>query len=576
MNGSQGDGAAYRRLLTAFSGLGGLLYGADIGIIAAALLYLSKTIDLSLEQTSLVVAAVLGGSMFSSLASGVLADWVGRRKMTIVSGVMFLASIIVIVTSHGFTGLFLGRLLQGMSGGVIAVVVPLYLAECLSANERGRGTALFQFMLTLGILIAAFIGWTYTRGAETAIAQTAGNAALIRAAEDHAWRGMFLTVIYPGILFFLSSLFLSETPRWLFRRGRMTEARAALRRGLSEQETATAWQEMEDLARARSEAAASRAGDSLWRRKYVVPFVLACAVLALTQTTGINSILSFLVIILRQAGMTARLATQGDVAVKLLNCAMTLVGVALVDRRGRRFLLRIGTGGVVIALLAAGLIFHRIEGRTADVRPVLEAAQAGNGVTLPLNSPLLPSAANGKAVALTVVYSYGQGDHMDSVLSDSNDPVLRIAPDAREDGAPLVIRRARYGLVPGQKTGWAVAACLALFILAYALGPGIVVWLVLSEMMPTRIRSSGMGIALLINQGVSTVIAALFLPVVGIFGYFAMFFFWAACTALYFLIARFFLPETKGRTLEEIEKYFEGDGERASAAVPGGGSRASR
>jgi len=250
MNGSQGDGAAYRRLLTAFSGLGGLLYGADIGIIAAALLYLSKTVDLSLEQTSLVVAAVLGGSMFSSLASGVLADWVGRRKMTIVSGVMFLASIIVIVTSHGFTGLFLGRLLQGMSGGVIAVVVPLYLAECLSANERGRGTALFQFMLTLGILIAAFIGWTYTRGAETAIAQAAGNAALIRAAEDHAWRGMFLTVIYPGILFFLSSLFLSETPRWLFRRGRMTEARAALRRGLSEQETAIAWQEMEDLARA--------------------------------------------------------------------------------------------------------------------------------------------------------------------------------------------------------------------------------------------------------------------------------------------------------------------------------------
>ncbi len=527
-----------------FSGLGGLLYGADIGIIAAALLYLSKTIDLSLEQTSLVVAAVLGGSMFSSLAAGLLADWLGRRKMTIVSGLMFLASIVVIVTSHGFTGLFLGRLLQGMSGGVIAVLVPLYLAECLSADRRGRGTALFQFMLTLGILIAAFIGWVYTRGAETAIVQAAGNATLIRAAQNHAWRGMFLTVIYPGILFFLSTLFLSETPRWLFRRGRLTQARAALRRGLSEQETAIAWQEMEDLAPTRSKAAA--AGDSLWRKKYVVPFVLACAVLALTQTTGINSILSFLVVILRQAGMTARLATQGDVAVKFLNCGMTLVAVVLVDRRGRRFLLRIGTGGVVIALFAAGLIFYRIESRTADVRPVLVAAQTGNSVTFPLNNPSLPIAANGKAVALTVVYSYGLGDHMDSVLSDSNDPVLRIAPDAKEASARLVIRRAQYGPVPGQKTGWAIAACLALFILAYAVGPGVVVWLVLSEMMPTRIRSTGMGIALLINQGISTAIAALFLPVVGIFGYFAMFFFWAACTVLYFLIATFFLPETKG------------------------------
>ncbi len=142
MNNSQTRVVRYRRLLLAFSGLGGLLYGADIGIIAAALLYLSHTIDLTLAQTSLVVAAVLGGSMFSSLAAGMLADWLGRRKMTIVSGLMFIVSIVIIVLSHEFTGLFLGRLLQGMSGGVIAVVVPLYLAECLPANERGRGTAL--------------------------------------------------------------------------------------------------------------------------------------------------------------------------------------------------------------------------------------------------------------------------------------------------------------------------------------------------------------------------------------------------------------------------------------------------
>ncbi len=92
----------------------------------------------------------------------------------------------------------------------------------------------------------------------------------------------------------------------------------------------------------------------------------------------------------------------------------------------------------------------------------------------------------------------------------------------------------------------------------------------LSELMPTRIRSTGMGIALLINQGISTAIAALFLPVVGIFGYYAMFFFWAGCTVLYFLTATFLLPETKGRTLEEIEKYFEGRGKQP--AVAGGGS----
>ena len=74
---------------------------------------------------------------------------------------------------------------------------------------------------------------------------------------------------------------------------------------------------------------------------------------------------------------------------------------------------------------------------------------------------------------------------------------------------------------------------------------------------PTRIRSTGMGIALLINQGVSTAIAAVFLPVVGQYGFYAIFLFWAGCTAVYFITATFFLPETKGRTLEEIENYFE-------------------
>jgi hypothetical protein len=103
-----------------------------------------------------------------------------------------------------------------------------------------------------------------------------------------------------------------------------------------------------------------------------------------------------------------------------------------------------------------------------------------------------------------------------------------------------------------------VAICLAVFITFFSVGPGVCVWLALSELMPTRIRSVGMGIALLINQGVSTGIAAFFLPIVGNYGYFAMFGFWAACTVIYFITAAFFLPETKGRTLEEIEEYFEG------------------
>jgi MFS transporter, SP family, solute carrier family 2 (myo-inositol transporter), member 13 len=99
----------------------------------------------------------------------------------------------------------------------------------------------------------------------------------------------------------------------------------------------------------------------------------------------------------------------------------------------------------------------------------------------------------------------------------------------------------------------------------YAVGPGVCVWLALSELMPTRIRSNGMSIALLLNRVVSTTIAAVFLPVVGKYGYSSMFFVFAGCTLVYFIIAAFFLPETKGKTLEEIEEHFgEGRKERKS------------
>ena len=551
------DRIGYGRFLLFIAGMGGLLYGIDVGIISAALLYLGKTISLSLEQTSMIVAAVLGGSMLSSLVAGFFADLLGRKTMMIVSGLMFVASVGLIVISHGFVPLFVGRLLQGMSGGVIAVVVPLYLAEALSAEHRGSGSAVFQFMLTVGIVIASFAGLFYTHQAETAIAAAQGNADLIRAAQDHAWRGMFLSVVYPGLIFFFGSFFISETPRWLFRKGKMEAALGSLRRSSSETEAQRQLSEMMTLSAEKTNSEAVKGGGTLLQRKYVVPFVLACLILGLNQATGINSILGYLVIILRQAGMTAQHATQGDLSVKVLNCLMTIVAVALVDRKGRKFLLMIGTGGIVIALAAAAFFFHSFEAKRTDVMPAVQAQVRGNSVDVPLKTLMASRAATDVPTSVTVLYTYGEGEKVATALSDEGDGLLTIHPDAAAPNTPLVLKKAMYGAIPSERTGWIIALCVALFIAAYSAGPGVVVWLALSELMPTRIRSNGMGIALLINQGVSTLIAGLFLPTVGNYGYAAMFGFWSVCTVLYFVIAVFFLPETKGKTLEEIELGFE-------------------
>ncbi len=536
----------YTRYLIAISGLGGLLYGIDVGIIASALLYLNKTIDLSVQQTSVIVAAVLGGSMLSSPVTGFLADSVGRKRVMLLGGLLFIASVGVIVLSQSFAALFVGRLLQGLSGGVIAVAVPLFLAESLPSEWRGRGTGVFQFMLTLGIVLAALTGFFYTRQAEAAIAAAGGDATRILAAQNHAWRGMFLSVIYPGILFFAGCFGLSETPRWLHGKGRVEAALGSLRRAVGERQ---AQAELAEMNAVDVPASPTGARGTLLQRRYVLPFVLACAVLGLNQFTGINSVLGYLVIILKQAGLDAKQASAGDVVVKLLNMLMTVFAVALVDRRGRRFLLRLGTGGIVLALLGVAGAFYTFESHRVDVTAQMPAARAG--LTLPLAS--IQSPLTGPR-ALTVVYDAGEGDHSATALSTDADPAVRI-PAA--PGHALTIRRASLTPVPGHATGILVAACLVLFISAYAGGPGVVVWLMLSELMPTRIRSAGMGLALLLNQGASTAIAGVFLPLVGRFGYWALFFFLAVCTGVYFLIATFALPETKGKSLEEIELLFE-------------------
>ena len=150
----------YDRFLVLVAGLGGLLYGVDVGIIAGALPYLEGTSGLNAGQLSIVVAAVLLGSVLSTLFAGLLADLMGRKPLMVLSGVVFIASIPMIALAHGFGPLVLGRLLQGGSAGLIGVVVPLYLAECLGAANRGKGAGIFQWLLTHGIVAAAAIELT--------------------------------------------------------------------------------------------------------------------------------------------------------------------------------------------------------------------------------------------------------------------------------------------------------------------------------------------------------------------------------------------------------------------------------
>jgi len=432
------------------------------------------------------------------------------------------------------------------------------------------------------------------------------DASRLFAFKDTAWRSIFWVSLPPGILFVMGSLAVSESPRWLFRRGQKDAAHAALLRSRTSEQANLELAEMEQSAAAeksksssgKKSASGNKISDSLLRRKYVIPFVLACVILACNQATGVNSIIGYNTNILLQAGLSDVQAHWGYVVFTIVNFLMTIGGVLLVDRKGRKFLLSVGSAGIIVSLVCTGMLFRGTENLRVDARDAVQSMVTGNpGATLTLrydektaNALLMPSVvANGNTghltantpTSLVVIYAYGdfraatkavRSDDQSAapieITRESCVPANRVIafftnPFADIEAArrsPLRIEDALITPVPSSHHGWMVAISLFVFMAFYAIGPGVCVWLALSELMPTRIRSNGMSIALLLNQAVSTGIAAIFLPTVGKHGYAAMFFAFAGCTVIYFVTAVAFLPETKGKTLEEIEAHFEGAG----------------
>ena len=450
------------RYLLAIAGLGGLLYGIDFGVIAAASPYIKALGLFTDAELSWVVGAVLFGGIVSSLTAGMLAERFGRKRMIVAAAALFFVAVPTVCLSEKslWTMLF-GRVLQGMSAGYMAVVMPMYLTETLPPEIRGRGTGVFQFCLGLGLVAAAAVGYFVAKlyGAADAPAELVADAA-----KSAAWKMNFWWTLAPVAVLFIGSFRLPESPVWIEKSLKFKVESLKLKVADSRLENATSNLELQ-----------TSNLQSLLARRYVVPFLLAVAVLTLNKTTGMSSVTSYSVMIFQKAGFAGALGNVGDFAIKLTNLVVTLVAASLVDRVGRTWLLKIGTAGMTIGLAAIGGVLLAIE---------------------------------------------------------------------------------RFGLEPSTTTGLFCLVAFFVMQVFYALGPGICVWLVLSELMPSRIRANGMSIALFMNQFVAWGLASSFLPWVNAWGWASMFFFFAVNGVIYFIVS-LFIPETKGKTLEELETLFE-------------------
>ncbi len=459
MNPEKGsDGSPlYVAVISTVAALGGLLFGYDTAVIAGAIGFLRTHFSLDAAATGWAASCALLGCLAGAGIAGFIADRLGRKKALLIAAVLYTVSGVWSAVPTTITEFSLARILGGIGIGTASVVCPLYIAEIAPASRRGRLVTFNQLAIVIGILVVYFVNY-FIAG----LGDEQWNT-------DTGWRWMFGSAAAPAAVFFLLTLLIPESPRWLAHRGRTEEALGTLRRVGGE---AKADEELRAISGALKEEQSSSEGllSPGVRKAFLIGAVLA----VLQQVTGINVFMYYAPEIFKLLGSGTDTALLQTISIGGINLLFTLVALRMVDRFGRKPLMIAGAAGMALAL--AGLGF-------AVYNNILEA--------------------------------------------------------------------------------WVLVFVLG-FIACFAMSLGPVVWLIMAEVFPTRIRGRGMAIATLLLWGANYVVSQTF-PVlnehpwlVATFHHAFSFILFAVFCIATILFVWLVVPETKGKSLEEIEKLWIG------------------
>jgi sugar porter (SP) family MFS transporter len=454
---NNGGSIAYVYLLAVVAALGGLLFGYDTAVITGAIGFLTThfKLDPAFEK-GWAAASVLLGCAAGAAVAGFLSDALGRKKMLLLAGVLFLFSSLGTALPNSVGIFVVFRLLAGVAIGVASISSPMYIAEISPARMRGRMVSINQFAIVSGILAAYFVNL---------IVAAYGDAAGPQWNVEHGWRWMFGLCSLPAILFLALLVLVPESPRWLTKQERPDEAESILAR-INGPEIARA--ELAAIKQAIAEESGSLA--QLFEPGMRAALVIGIVLAVLQQITGINVFLYFAPEIFKKMGSGVNAALLQQVVVGAVNIAFTVVAIRTVDRWGRKPLMLFGSAGMGLTLLGMGAAAY--VGR-ADV--------------------------------------------------------------------------------------WVLAFILG-YIACFALSVGPVTWVILSEIFPTRIRGRAIGIATVCLWLADFVVTQTFpmmdenIWLVEVFHRSFPFLVYAFFCVVSVLFIWRYVPETKGKTLEEIER----------------------
>jgi sugar porter (SP) family MFS transporter len=448
MNRSQSDsvtaGSGTLVASAILASLGSFLFGFDTAVISGTTDSLRKVFQLSDNGLGFTVSSALLGTMAGSLLVGRPTDWWGRRKMLGLLAGLFLVSSVGCAGAWNWYALLFFRWLGGVAVGAASVACPVYITEIAPAKRRGVLVAVSQLNIVIGVLLSYFSNYLVAR--------------FIGAENTTIWRWMFGVMIVPSVLFLLAAVYIPESPRWLVKQGRSTEAVSVLARlGHPEPESERA--EIENSLKEEMSGPHQR----LFQRKYLKPLLLAFMIAAFNQLDGINAVTYYAADIFRMTGADKTGALMQAVMVGLTNLVMTLVAMVLIDRVGRKALLLAGSVTFVLSHTLAAWVFQ----------------------------------------------THAQG--------------------------------------------WVVMLAMAGIVGSHAYSQGAVVWVCINEVLPNAVRASGSAVACCLLWVLDVAVSWSFPVVAGQAGAYAFGFFAVMMVAQFFLVLKYF-PETKGVSLEELER----------------------
>ena len=394
--------AGYVWTIAIIAALGGLLFGYDWVVIGGAKPFYEKYFQLSTgELVGWANSCALLGCLMGSMFAGAAGDRFGRKKLLILSAVLFAVSSVLTGWAQSFTAFVVWRIAGGVAIGIASNVSPVYIAEVSPAPWRGRLVTMNQMTIVMGILAAQIVNWLIAgpvpEGATPEMIRLSWNG-------QFGWRWMFSAVAVPSLIFLAGAVFVPESPRWLVSRGERERARGTLARIGGPEYAETAIREIEAAAessgRTRGRWADLR-GPGM-RRVLGIGVFLA----VLQQWSGINVIFNYAEEIYRNAGYGVSGILFNIVITGTINLVFTLVALGFVDRLGRRPLMIAGCAGIGVSHFLLGLAWHfGMKGLPVLVCTLSTIACYSMSlapVTWVLISEIFPNRIRGAAVSISV------------------------------------------------------------------------------------------------------------------------------------------------------------------------------